>query len=85
MIGAEQGEVHIGYHQRSGRQCVLVPLKEYPRSIFFYERFGRLDGTDRGTLVHRGSGRTWKKVSEQLKRQDRTAGLRSASCGGLWI
>ncbi len=44
-----------------------VPVKEYPRSIFFLNDSLGWMVTDKGLWFTDESGRTWKKVSEQIK------------------
>lgn len=50
-----------------GRHWTLQPLKEYPRSIFFLNDSIGWMVTDHGLWFTDESGRTWKKLSEQLK------------------
>jgi len=50
-----------------GQHWSLQTLKEYPRSIFFLNDSVGWMITDHGLWFTEESGRTWKKVSEQLK------------------
>ena len=50
-----------------GIHWALSPLKEYPRSIFFLNDSLGWMVTDKGLWFTDESGRTWKKLSEQLK------------------
>jgi len=50
-----------------GQHWSLQPLKEYPRSIFFLNDSIGWMVTDKGLWFTEESGRTWKKLSEQLK------------------
>jgi photosystem II stability/assembly factor-like uncharacterized protein len=50
-----------------GLHWALQPLKEYPRSIFFLNDSTGWMVTDRGVWFTDESGRTWKKLCEQLK------------------
>jgi hypothetical protein len=50
-----------------GLHWSLQNLKEYPRSIFFLTDSIGWMVTDRGLWFTEESGRTWKKLSEQLK------------------
>jgi photosystem II stability/assembly factor-like uncharacterized protein len=50
-----------------GQHWSLQPLKEYPRSIYFLNDSIGWMVTDKGLWFTEESGRTWKKLSEQLK------------------
>jgi photosystem II stability/assembly factor-like uncharacterized protein len=50
-----------------GLHWTLLPLKEYPRSIFFLNDSIGWMVTDKGLWFTEESGRTWKKLSEQIK------------------
>jgi photosystem II stability/assembly factor-like uncharacterized protein len=50
-----------------GAHWALQPLKEYPRSIFFLNDTLGWMVTDKGLWFTDESGRSWKKLSEQLK------------------
>jgi len=50
-----------------GQHWALQPLKEYPRSIYFLNDSIGWMVTDKGLWFTEESGRTWKKLSEQLK------------------
>ncbi|MGA3188811.1 MAG: hypothetical protein ABSF22_17035 [Bryobacteraceae bacterium] len=50
-----------------GVHWALQPLKEYPRSIFFLNDSLGWMVTDKGVWFTEESGRTWKKLCEQLK------------------
>jgi photosystem II stability/assembly factor-like uncharacterized protein len=50
-----------------GLHWSLSPLKEYPRSIYFLNDSVGWMVTDKGLWFTEESGRTWKKVSEQIK------------------
>jgi photosystem II stability/assembly factor-like uncharacterized protein len=50
-----------------GLHWSLQPLKEYPRSIFFLNDSMGWMVTDKGLWFTDESGRSWKKLSEQLK------------------
>jgi photosystem II stability/assembly factor-like uncharacterized protein len=50
-----------------GLHWALLPLKEYPRSIFFLNDSTGWMVTDKGVWFTEESGRTWKKLCEQLK------------------
>ena len=50
-----------------GLHWALQPLKEYPRSIFFLNDSVGWMVTDRGVWFTDESGRTWKKLCEQIK------------------
>ena len=50
-----------------GAHWARQPLKEYPRSIFFLNDSMGWMVTDRGLWFTEESGRTWKKLCEQLK------------------
>ncbi len=50
-----------------GAHWTLQPLKEYPRSIFFLNDSIGWMVTDKGLWFTEESGRTWKKLSEQIK------------------
>src|SRR5579871_2987817 len=50
-----------------GAHWTTVALKEYPRSIFFLNDSIGWMVTDKGLWFTEESGRTWKKLSEQLK------------------
>lgn len=50
-----------------GQHWSLQPIKEYPRSIFFLNDSLGWMVTDKGLWFTEESGRTWKKLSEQIK------------------
>jgi hypothetical protein len=50
-----------------GLHWTLAPLKEYPRSIFFLNDSIGWMVTDKGLWFTEESGRSWKKLSEQIK------------------
>jgi hypothetical protein len=50
-----------------GAHWTLQPLKEYPRSIFFLNDSVGWMVTDKGLWFTEESGRTWKKLGEQMK------------------
>ncbi len=50
-----------------GLHWSLVPLKEFPRSLYFLNDSIGWMVTDRGLWFTEESGRTWKKVSDQIK------------------
>ena len=50
-----------------GAHWALAPLKEYPRSLFFLNDSLGWMVTDHGLWFTEESGRTWKKLSEQIK------------------
>ncbi len=50
-----------------GAHWTTAALKEYPRSIFFLNDSMGWMVTDKGLWFTEESGRTWKKLSEQLK------------------
>jgi photosystem II stability/assembly factor-like uncharacterized protein len=50
-----------------GLHWTLLPLKEYPRSIFFLNDSIGWMVTDKALWFTDESGRTWKKLSEQIK------------------
>jgi photosystem II stability/assembly factor-like uncharacterized protein len=50
-----------------GAHWSLVPIKEYPRSIFFLNDSMGWMVTDHGVWFTDESGRTWKKLCEQIK------------------
>lgn len=50
-----------------GEHWTLIPLKEYPRSIFFLNESAGWMVTDRGVWFTDEGGRSWKKLCEQLK------------------
>lgn len=50
-----------------GQHWTLEPLKEYPRSIFFLNDSVGWMVTDHGVWFTDESGRTWKKLCEQIK------------------
>lgn len=50
-----------------GQHWTLQPLKEYPRSIFFLNDSTGWMVTDHGVWFTNESGRTWKKLCEQIK------------------
>jgi photosystem II stability/assembly factor-like uncharacterized protein len=50
-----------------GLHWSLQPLKEYPRSIFFLNDSVGWMVTDKGLWFTEESGRSWKKISDQIK------------------
>ena len=50
-----------------GAHWTRQPIKEYPRSIFFLNDSIGWMVTDKGLWFTEESGRTWKKLSEQIK------------------
>jgi len=50
-----------------GAHWTLQPLKEYPRSIFFLNESVGWMVTDKGLWFTEESGRSWKKLCEQIK------------------
>jgi photosystem II stability/assembly factor-like uncharacterized protein len=50
-----------------GVHWILSPLKEYPRSIFFLNDSMGWMVSDKGLWFTEESGRSWKKISDQIK------------------
>lgn len=53
----------------AGAHWSLVPLKEFPRSIFFLNESAGWLVTDEGIWFTDEAGRSWKRLSEQIRRE----------------